>query len=397
MAYIELYKDKLANNYRYLDSLFKKNDIEWAVVSKLLCGNEDYIRELLALGPKEVCDSRISNLKVVKKINPEVQTVYIKPVAKREIKNLVKYADASFNTEFRTIKWISDEAVRQNKTHKIIIMIELGDLREGIMGDHLMDFYGSIFELPNIKVTGIGANLNCLHGVMPSEDKLIQMSLYKQLIEAKFNRQIPWVTGGTSVVIPMIFRSLIPKGINHFRIGETLFFGADLFDGSTIPGMESDVFKLHAQIIEITEKPKIPSGTMEANPSGEVFEVNEDDYGKTSYRAILDIGLLDVHSDFLIPEDENLEFTGASSDMLIVDLGSSKRDYKVGDFLSFKLKYMGALTLFNSDYIEKKVVSKHLDAAPSHGDEVAKKIEDDLNSPPPKRVTGVKTPIATDS
>ena len=323
MAFIELYKDKLKKNYQFLDKLFKENEIEWAVVSKLLCGNEKYLKEVIDLGTKEICDSRISNLEVIKKLDPSVQTVYIKPPAKRSIPRLVKYADASFNTEYKTIKWISDEAVKQNKKHKVIIMIELGDLREGVMGDHLMDFYESVFNLPNIEVTGIGSNLNCLYGVMPSEDKLVQLSLYEQLIEAKFNRKIPWVTGGTSVVIPLLFRKQVPDGINHFRIGETLFFGLDLFTQEVVPGMEGDVFKLHSEIIEITEKPKIPSGYMEANPSGETFEINEEDYGKTSYRAILDIGLLDVSEDFLIPDDDSIEITGASSDMLIVDLGES--------------------------------------------------------------------------
>ncbi|WP_420578464.1 alanine racemase [Ekhidna sp.] len=356
MAFIELYKDKLKKNYQFLDKLFKENEIEWAVVSKLLCGNEKYLKEVIDLGTKEICDSRISNLEVIKKLDPSVQTVYIKPPAKRSIPRLVKYADASFNTEYKTIKWISDEAVKQNKKHKVIIMIELGDLREGVMGDHLMDFYESVFNLPNIEVTGIGSNLNCLYGVMPSEDKLVQLSLYEQLIEAKFNRKIPWVTGGTSVVIPLLFRKQVPDGINHFRIGETLFFGLDLFTQEVVPGMEGDVFKLHSEIIEITEKPKIPSGYMEANPSGETFEINEEDYGKTSYRAILDIGLLDVSEDFLIPDDDSIEITGASSDMLIVDLGESSSHYKVGDLVSFKLKYMGALGIFNSDYIEKRVV-----------------------------------------
>ncbi len=356
MAYIELYRDKLKKNYQFLDKLFKTQKIEWAVVSKLLCGNKDFLKELLALGPKEICDSRISNLKTIKELNPKVETVYIKPPAKRSISSLVKYADASFNTEYRTIKWISDEAGKQNKTHKIIIMIELGDLREGVMGEELMDFYESIFKLPNIRVTGIGANLNCLNGVMPSEDKLIQLSLYKQLIETKFNREIPWVTGGTSVVIPLVFRHQIPTSINHFRVGETLFFGADLVAGNTIEGMEPDIFKLHAEIIEITEKPKVPIGYMEANPSGEVTEINQDDYGKSSYRLILDIGLLDVSEEFLIPDDPNIKLTGASSDMLIADLGDSTGKYKVGGLVSFRLKYMGALSLFNSDYIEKKVV-----------------------------------------
>lgn len=356
MAYIELYREKLRKNYAFLDKLFKDNSIEWAVVSKLLCGNEKYLKEVIDLGAKEMCDSRISNLETIKRLSPEVQTVYIKPPAKRSIPRLVKFADASFNTELETIRWISDEAVKQNKQHKIIIMIELGDLREGVMGDELMDFYESIFKLPNIEVTGIGANLNCLYGVMPSEDKLIQLSLYKQLIEVKFNQKIPWVTGGTSVVIPLIFRKQIPEGINHFRVGEMLFFGLDLFTQEVVPEMEGDVFKLFAEIIEITEKPKVPTGLLESNPSGETFEIKEEDYGKKSYRAILDIGLLDVSEDFLIPEDDAIEITGASSDMLIADLGEAIDNYKVGDLISFRLKYMGALGLFNSDYIEKKIV-----------------------------------------
>jgi predicted amino acid racemase len=356
MAYLNLYTDKLKKNYTFLNDMFHNNGIEWAIVTKMLCGTESYIQEVINLGIKEVCDSRISNLQIVKAQNPKIQTVYIKPPAQEIIEELVKYADASFNTEFLTLKWISDEAVKQKKTHKVIIMIELGDLREGIMGDHLMDFYESIFELPNIKVTGIGANLNCLHGVMPSADKLIQLSLYKQLIEIKFKQKIPWVTGGTSVVIPLIRRGQIPKAINHFRIGESLFFGLDLFTGEIIDGMQGDVLKLYAQIIEITKKPVVPMGDMDKNPSGESYEINEEDYGKMAFRAILDIVRLDVSEEYLIPEDESITMTGASSDMLVIDFGKSKKEYKVGDLICFKLKYMGALSLLNSHYITKNIV-----------------------------------------
>lgn len=356
MAYIELYKDKLKHNYQFLDTLFKQHGKEWAVVTKLLCGNEKYLKEIIGLGTKEICDSRISNLKVVKSIDPSVQTVYIKPPAKRSIQKIVKYADVSFNTEFATIKMLSDEAVKQNKTHKIIIMIELGDLREGIMGDHLMDFYDSIFKLPNITISGIGTNLNCLNGVLPSQDKLIQLGLYEQLIEAKFNIKIPWVTGGTSVIIPMLFKHQVPDVVNHFRVGETLFFGADLLRDGTIEGMESDVLKLFAEIIEITEKPKVPIGHLAENPSGEVFAVDERDLGKNMHRAILDIGLLDVSTDFLLPDDDRITVVGASSDMLVIDISESATNYKVGDLVSFKLKYMGALGLLSSDYIEKRLV-----------------------------------------
>lgn len=354
MAFITLNREKLKKNYLYLDTLFKEQGIEWAVVTKLLCGHKPYIEEIIKLGCREMCDSRISNLKAIKELDPDVQTVYIKPPAKRSLKRIVKYADVSFNTQYETMKLLSEEAGRQNKVHKVIIMIELGDLREGVMGDDLMDFYARVIDLPNIKISGIGSNLNCLHGVMPSEDKMIQLSLYKQLIEAKFNIHIPWVSGGTSVVVPLMFNKVVPRGINHFRIGEMLFFGNNLFTDGDVEGMEQDIFTLKAEIIELYEKPKVPTGQLAANPSGEILEVNEEDYGKTSHRAILDLGLLDISPDYLIAEDPEFEITGASSDMLVLDLGENKQGYKVGDLLSFKLKYMGALALFNSDYIEKR-------------------------------------------
>lgn len=358
MAYLTFNRTMLRHNYQYLKSLFEGHDIDWAIVTKLLCGQEILMKEVVDLGIKEICDARISNLKVIKDLaGDKVQTVYIKPPANENIQDLVKYADASFNTELETIKTISEEAERQGKMHKIIIMIELGDLREGVMGEELMDFYGAIFKLPNIVVTGIGANLNCLHGVMPSADKLIQLSLYKQLIEAKFGRQIPWVTGGTSVVIPLLQSRQLPKGINHFRVGETLFFGTDIVSHGPMEGMEQDVIKLYAQIIEISEKPMMPTGELEANPQGETFEIDESLYGETTHRAILDVGSLDISSDYLVPvKDQNIEFVGSSSDMLVIDIHDNERGYKLGDFIPFNLKYMGALTLFNSDYIEKRLI-----------------------------------------
>ncbi len=356
MAFLKLYKEKLKYNYEFLDNIFKEHEKDWAVVTKLLCGNEAYLKELLDLGVIEVCDSRISNLKKIKELNPEVQTVYIKPPGRRNIREVVKYADVSFNSESSIIKLLSEEAGRQGKTHKVTIMIELGDLREGIMGDHLIDFYGSIFELPNIEITAIGANLNCLHGVMPSADKMIQLSLYKQLIESKFNKKIPFITGGTSVTLPLLLQQQVPRAVNHFRIGETLYFGNNLVTEQPIPGMKTDVIRLYSEIIEITRKPKVPIGMMAANPSGETFEVDESDYGKYSYRAILDVGLLDISPDYLLPENEGLRIVNASSDMLVLDLGETQSNYKVGDLVSFRLKYMGALRLLNSDYIDKVVV-----------------------------------------
>lgn len=355
MAYVKLYRSELQHNFEFLDSLFKKNGIKWGITSKLLCGNRDFLEEVINLGIGEVHDSRISNLRRIKEIDPDTMTIYIKPPPKDIIPDVVKYADVSLNTELSTLYELSDEAQRQDKTHKVIIMIEMGDLREGVMRDDLVDFYEKVFRLPGLEVVGLGTNLNCLHGVMPDGDKLIQLALYKQIIELRFKKKIPLVSGGTTVTIPLLLNNQLPDGINHFRIGEALFFGKDLFSDGVIEGMSDQVLELYTQIIEISEKPMVPTGDLGVNPQGKTAEINEEDRGKTAYRAIVDIGTLDIQPNYLIPVNDSITISDASSDMLVLDVGGNPKGYKVGDMIRFKLKYMGALGLMSSDYIEKKV------------------------------------------
>ena len=234
-------------------------------------------------------------------------------------------------------------------------MIELGELREGVMGDDFMAFYESVFKLKSIQVVGIGTNLTCLYGVLPNHDKLIQLSLYEQLIEARFNRQIKYVSGGSSVTIPLIFQNLLPKGINHFRVGETLFLGTDVYNNKPFKKMHSDAFRLYSEIIELIEKPMVPEGNLSTNVEGEEFEFDTINIGETSNRAIIDIGLLDVDVNHLELVDKTIKMAGASSDMIVIDLNENRKKYKVGDLVEFKLDYMGTLRILNSKYIEKKI------------------------------------------
>lgn len=357
MAFVTLDAAKLKDNYTYIDNVFKENKVKWSPVSKMMCGNRAFLDVLLRLGIDEVCDSRVTNLKRLKALNPDIETAYIKPPPRRSVKSIIEFADVSFNTEYETIKLLSEEAVKQNKLHKIIIMIELGELREGVMRDDFMDFYAKVFELPNIEVIGIGTNLTCMYGVLPNHDKLIQLSLYKELIEAKFNRDIPYVSGGSSVTIPLIFQGLLPEGVNHFRVGETLYLGTDVYNNRPFEQLHSDVFKIYAEIIELNEKPTIPMGELGYNLTGETKEFDDSQVAERSYRAIIDLGLLDIESTHLIPNDPHVELVGESSDMIVVDLGSNPNEYKVGDLLEFRMTYMGILRVMNSDYVGKKVVN----------------------------------------
>lgn len=355
MAYISLNTQKLKANFNYLSDLFKVHGIEWSVVVKMFCGNRKFLTAVIQeLNLRQVCDSRITNLKIIKSIAPDIETVFIKPPPKRMVSRIIEFADISFNTELETIKLLSKEAVLRNKIHKIVIMIEMGELREGVMREQFIDFYAAIFDLPNITIIGIGTNLTCMSGVLPNQDKLIQLCLYKQLIEARFNKVIPFISGGASVTIPLIEQGLLPLGINHFRVGETLFLGTDVYKNSPHKNLHQDIFKLYAEIIELSEKPLVPNGEMGKNLQMQELTIDETLLGTSSFRAIVDIGLLDIDETNIKPVDPNMDIVGVSSDMIVLDLGTNPQALKVGNLIEFSMNYMGILRIMNSDYVDKR-------------------------------------------
>jgi predicted amino acid racemase len=287
--------------------------------------------------------------------------MYIKPAAVKYTKSVVEYADISFNTSLTTIQALNEEARRKNKIHEIIIMLELGELREGILRENIINFYSIAFKLSNIKVIGLGTNLGCMYGVEPTYDKLIQLVLYKKLIEAKFNVELDLISGGSSITLPLIGKNKIPKEVNHFRIGEALFLGTSPFNNKKFKNLSTDAFEFRANIVELEEKEVEPDGLISDGNVGHAAEIENSNFNRKSYKAVLDFGILDVDHNELTPKDKNIKFIGTTSDMTVYDLGSNltksqKLKYKVGKQISFIPSYMAVARLMSSKFIEKKVI-----------------------------------------
>ncbi|MFB0925937.1 MAG: alanine racemase, partial [Vicingaceae bacterium] len=317
---------------------------------------DDIIKNIDSIG-----DSRLTSLKNLKEVNPGMRTIYIKPPAKMYADQIIKYADISLNSSFTTILALNEAAKKANKIHQIIIMVELGELREGIKRTELMSFYEKVFQLSNINIIGIGSNLGCMYGIEPTYDKLLQLSLYKELISAKFNKDLKYVSGGTSITLPLIENNVIPKDINHFRIGEAVFFGISPLNNKQFKELSIDAFEFTANVIELEEKKIIPDGIISHGNIGHSAEFDKEDITGTSIKAILDFGLLDVDQNDIDFIDTNLEYVGITSDMLVIDLGKNKnkkglQQYKIGDKIHFKPNYMAVARLLNSKFIDKKYI-----------------------------------------
>lgn len=355
MATLTIEPKKVLSNIRKLDKFLVSKGIQWSLITKMTMGDrqvlekilsDSYIKNLHSIG-----DARLSNLKMIKEINPELETIYIKPPAIKYVKSIIDYADISLNTTESTIIELDKAARAAGKTHKVIVMIEMGELREGVLRDKILSFYEKIFQLENIDIIGLGTNLGCMYGVEPTNDKLIQLSLYKLLLEQKFKKQIPFVSGGSSITLPLINKKF-PKEVNHFRIGETAFHGVNLIDGTQFRNLTLDAFVFTAEIIELERKDNVPDGIIGDANIGHTADYNEDEI-KFTYKAIVDFGTIDVDTNDLKCLDETIKFVGTTSDMTVFDLGNNRNNYKVGDVLKFKPNYMATARLMNSKYITK--------------------------------------------
>lgn len=365
MAELVIQTKKIQDNIKYLSEYFDTHNIAWSLVTKVFSGDKEFLKEVLTDDVIEkinsIGDSRLTSLKNLKEVNPNMKTIYIKPPAKIYANEVIKYADISLNSSFDTIQALNEAAKKVNIVHKIIIMVELGELREGVKRTELMSFYEKVFQFSNIEVIGIGSNLGCMYGIEPSYDKLLQLSLYEELISAKFNRDLKYVSGGTSITLPLIENDTIPKDINHFRVGEAAFFGISPLDNQQFKSLFTDTFEFKANIIELEEKKIVPDGVISDGNVGHSANFNEEDVSETSTKAILDFGLLDVEKAYIEAIDENIKFVGITSDMLVIDIGNNKTEdgkkkYSIGDKIQFKPNYMAVSRLLNSKFIEKKFV-----------------------------------------
>ena len=346
----------LAHNLNAINAWMERHGATWTVVTKVLCGHTESLRALQLLGIRSMGDSRLDNLRAIERIIPDFEAWYLRGPSLSAVDETVRLADVSLNSEIEVIEALSGASAHLGKLHRVIIMIELGDLREGILPGSLMRFYEQVFRLPHIRVIGIGANLGCLAGAVPTVDQFMQLLLYRELLELKFERSLPMISAGSTISLPLLLGGQLPKAINHFRIGEAVFLGNNLIDGGTLPGLRDDVVLLEAEITEIKKKGLVPMvETTSITPFENIMDQEETSPGQRGYRALVNIGQLDTDVSGLTPVNENHRIAGASSDITVVNVGEDCDGLGVGDKLRFRLDYSALLRVMSGDYVSKVV------------------------------------------
>ncbi|MCR2032111.1 ornithine racemase Orr [Anaerofustis stercorihominis] len=342
----------ISENTKRVCDKCKNIGINVTAITKVFLADENIAECLVTGGATALGDSRIENLKNLGCFNMEKWLVRI-PM-ESEIEDVIKYSDVSLNSEIKTIRLLNKEAYKQDTTHKVILMADLGDLREGYFStDDLLSDVDKVLQMKNIELYGVGTNLTCFGAIIPRPETLQKLVKIKERIENDFDIELKVVSGGNSSSYTLVDRGEMIDGINNLRLGEVILLGNETSYGTPVEGLHHDNFILEAQIVELKEKPSVPIGEIGIDAFGNKPEfVNKG----TMKRAIIAVGKQDVRIDGMTPVDSNIEILGASSDHTILDLTNVDKIYKLGDTVSFKLDYGATLAAMTSKYVEKEYV-----------------------------------------
>lgn len=328
---------KIRNNTRTVVELLKGRGIRVTAVTKAVCGHPAIAQAVLDGGAEGLAEARLSNVKRLRQAGMTCPITLIRTPMLSQVDDVVRHCEASYNTEVSVIEALAAAALRKNKVHGIVLMVEMGDLREGIRPQYVGELARRVVAMPGVVLKGIGANFTCLSGIAPTVAKMQALSELANDVEGQCGPFLQTISGGNSANLPWAFGTLGTGRINDLRLGEALLLGVDPITGDQIGGLSRGAFTLVAEVIETDEKPAYPSVSHTRRNLAGIQIVS--DTSETT-RIILALGRQDMDAAGLsMPLGSTL--IGATSDHLVI--GVEDATLCVGSEMRFQMNYSGLM------------------------------------------------------
>lgn len=350
---LEIYPDRIRQNTAAIVEQCRNKGVAVASVTKVTSAHPAVARAMIEGGAEMIADSRIENLWELRQAGFTGPFMLLRLPTVSRAGEVVEVADISLNSSLHTMQALAEAARMQNRTHRVIIMIDVGDLREGIWPDKAVDLVKSAAALKGLEVMGLGCNLACYGGVIPSEQNMKLLVDTVKVCREASGLALPVVCGGNSSGLPILAEGRLPAEVNLYRIGEAIVLGRNVIDRSPWQGTRQDTFIAVAEVVEAELKPSMPIGERGQDAFGETQEFVDRGLRR---RVICNIGRQDVVVDGITPVEDGIIVLGGSSDHLILDVNDARREIKVGDEVAFYPGYGALLALSTSKYVQKVVI-----------------------------------------
>lgn len=320
-------------------------------VTKGACGDPAVAGAMLSGGVAGIADSRTRNLERIRDRFDAETTQLVGPMPDAADR-VVATADRSLNTEPTVIAELGAAARRRDRIHDVVLMVDVGDRREGVLPEDLASVFRAALDCEGVRVAGVGANLGCFGGVLPTADRIETFVDAVERAEAEVGERFDVVSGGSTVTLPLVEAGTLPDRVNELRVGEAILLGTDVARDRTIPYLRGDAFELRAAVVECKRKPSTPEGERGRTPDGErpTFE----DRGRRE-RALLALGEQDAVLSELDPVADGIRVLGGSSDHTVLDVTDADREVEIGDVVGFRPGYRALVRAFTSEYVGREV------------------------------------------
>jgi predicted amino acid racemase len=208
--YVAIDLDKIERNARAVVGLCAGHDISVTGVTKGTCGLPEVARAMLRGGVSSIGESRMENVRRLRRAGVDSPLMMLRIPPLSEVEEVVELVDLSLNSELSVLSGLSEAALRRGHPHAVIVMVDLGDLREGVWPDDLLRFVREVLDLRGIVLMGLGANLTCYGGVIPTEHNMGRLARYTDEVEKTFGVRLAWISGGNSSALPLIASRKMP-------------------------------------------------------------------------------------------------------------------------------------------------------------------------------------------
>lgn len=343
---------KIAENARTVVSALHGIDV--VGVTKVTCGSPEVARAMLKGGVAALGDSRLENIERMRGEGLDVPFWLLRAPTPGLAEEAVRLADVSLESEIETVEALDVAANRIGRRHAIVVMVDVGDRREGMMPDELHAFLERAAMLANVDIVGLGTSLTCYGGIVPTEENVGELASLAAWAERRLGKAL-LVSGGMSSSIELTVAGRMPAAVNNLRIGESILLGVSAVTRQRILDLHVDAITVAAPVIESRLKPSAPIGEIAQDAFGgrPVFE----DRGPRR-RAVCALGRQDAPAEGLRPIDPRVQVLGASSDHLILDVHDLPKPPELGEAVAFLPNYAATLALFTSPYVCKEYVGK---------------------------------------
>ena len=344
---LEVDLEAVRHNTRHLVDQLGARGIRVIGVTKAVVAWPAVVEAMVAGGVSGLGDSRIENLRSLTVPRALTRTLIRTPMLS-QVDAVVRHADRSLNTEWTVLRELAGAAVRLGVEHDVVVMVELGDLREGVAVEDVVELARAVGRLPGLSLQGLGTNLACRSGVVPDQSNMDQLSRLVEEVEATCHAPLASVSGGNSANLGWALTTEQVGRIDELRLGEAILLGVDPLTRRPIDGLRLDAFEVVAEVIEVATKPVDPWGTLGQTAFG--ARAPAWTRSRTARQAIVALGRQDVDPDGLTPPP-GTTVTAASSDHLLLDVGDLP--VVVGDELRFRPGYGALLRAATSPFVTR--------------------------------------------